>query len=91
MARFEFADGTEWVGSVDGATWTVDGAGVFIDNTPTVVSGGYRYLQGILDERRDELDTLADPPTACPNDGEPLDVAPDGSLRCRFDGYTWAG
>lgn len=28
------------------------------------------------------------PPTACPNDGEPLTVAPDGTLTCRFDGWT---
>lgn len=29
------------------------------------------------------------PPVACPVDGEPLLTAPDGTLRCRFDGFTW--
>lgn len=28
-------------------------------------------------------------PTACPNDGEPLESGPDGSLHCKFDGWTW--
>lgn len=38
-------------------------------------------------ERRRQEDDA--PPVACPNDGEPLERAPDGSLRCRFDGWTW--
>ena len=25
---------------------------------------------------------------ACPNDGEPLKVGPDGSLYCTFDGWV---
>lgn len=29
------------------------------------------------------------PPVACPHDGEPLLPASDGTLHCRFDGYTW--
>lgn len=28
------------------------------------------------------------PPTACPNDGEPLKPGPDGRLYCPFDGWT---
>jgi hypothetical protein len=28
------------------------------------------------------------PPTACPNDGEPLEQGPNGILHCRFDGWT---
>jgi hypothetical protein len=28
------------------------------------------------------------PPAACPNDGEPLITGPDGSLHCRFDGWS---
>ncbi len=28
-------------------------------------------------------------PTACPNDGEPLQVAAAGSLVCLFDGWQW--
>lgn len=34
----------------------------------------------------------AEPPTACPNDGEPLETREsDGRLHCRFDGWTWSG
>ena len=28
------------------------------------------------------------PPTACPNDGEPLKKGPNGVLHCSFDGWT---
>ncbi len=28
------------------------------------------------------------PPVACPNDGEPLTAGPDGTLHCKFDGWT---
>lgn len=28
------------------------------------------------------------PPTACPNDGEPLQSR-DGKLHCPYDGWTW--
>lgn len=28
------------------------------------------------------------PPTACPNDGIPLEQGPNGVLHCRFDGWT---
>ena len=27
------------------------------------------------------------PPSACPNDGEPLTTGPDGRLFCRYDGW----
>jgi hypothetical protein len=37
-------------------------------------------------ERRAEQSA---PPEACPNDGEPLEAGPDGTLHCRFDGYQW--
>lgn len=30
-------------------------------------------------------------PTACPNDGEPLESGPDGTLHCPFDGWTDRG
>jgi hypothetical protein len=29
----------------------------------------------------------ARPPTACPNDGQPLLTGPDGRLFCDFDGW----
>lgn len=32
---------------------------------------------------------LADPPTACPFDGEPLDAGPNGSLFCPLGNYSW--
>jgi hypothetical protein len=28
---------------------------------------------------------------ACPNDGEPLELGPDGVLFCRFDGWRDEG
>ena len=31
------------------------------------------------------------PPRACPNDGTPLELGPDGVLFCRHDGWRWAG
>lgn len=30
-------------------------------------------------------------PTACPNDGEPLERDPNGRLRCHFDGWIYRG
>jgi len=30
----------------------------------------------------------AQPPQACPNDGEPLERGPNGVLHCSFDGWT---
>ena len=47
-------------------------------------------LSAILDERRQELERNV-PPTACPNDGEPLLTAPDGGLYCPFDGWRPSG
>ncbi len=43
-------------------------------------------LAAILEERRKEA-AASDPPVACPNDGEPLQVAADGGLFCPFDGW----
>jgi hypothetical protein len=30
-------------------------------------------------------------PTACPNDGHPLETGPNGELHCVFDGFVWSG
>lgn len=30
-------------------------------------------------------------PSACPNDGTPLETGPDGRLHCRHDGWIWDG
>lgn len=32
-------------------------------------------------------DEASRPPTACPNDGEPLRTGPDGELYCPYDGW----
>lgn len=47
-----------------------------------VQSIAYEAIGYIKDEK-------STPPMACPNDGEPLDAAPDGGLHCPFDGYRW--
>lgn len=39
-------------------------------------------------DRDDERDR---PPTACPNDGEPLQEGPQGQLFCPFDGWRYDG
>ncbi len=48
-------------------------------------------LDSILKEDQQLREFYAtQPPVACPNDGEPLTVAPDsGELFCRFDGWRY--
>ena len=55
-------------------------------------------LLDIREQARQEFDYYASrPPLACPNDGEPLTVAPTGwgdagadcELFCRFDGFQY--
>jgi hypothetical protein len=47
-------------------------------------------LHAIIQEaRRGVAESQAEPPTACPNDGEPLRTGPNGELYCRFDGWRW--
>jgi len=51
----------------------------------------WEQLVSIFAERR-ETKRLADanPPIACPNDGEPLTSTGEGSgLYCPFDGWRW--
>lgn len=50
----------------------------------------WEQLSDIYREARElkELE-LSEPPTACPNDGTPLEEGPRGQLHCRFDGYRW--
>lgn len=46
-------------------------------------------LQGISQERQYWLDYWKSRgPIACPNDGEPLKLDPQGRLHCPFDGYV---
>lgn len=52
--------------------------------------------QGLLDILRSNVQDYvwdwAQPPVACPNDGEPLVVHPrTGQWYCRFDGWEWNG
>jgi hypothetical protein len=49
------------------------------------------HLLGILKERNTVKSNLdAQPPRACPNDGEPLLAKPDGTgLYCPFDGWKY--
>ena len=53
---------------------------------------GWEQLKAIYDEgrliRRAEEQA---PPVACPNDGEPLEEGPGGTLHCPFDGWKWDG
>lgn len=47
-------------------------------------------LLSILVERATIKRTLdAQPPRACPNDGEPLQPTSSGGLHCPFDGWSW--
>jgi len=49
------------------------------------------HLLGIMRERNAVKSTLdAQPPRACPNDGEPLQSNPSGNgLYCPFDGWRY--
>lgn len=52
---------------------------------------GYEGLLSLLrtsaEEFRQALDDERDNPVECPNDGEPLESAPDGGVFCRYDGW----
>jgi hypothetical protein len=50
----------------------------------------WEQLLAIQQEAADAVQAeLAAPPSACPNDGEPLREGPDGTLFCPFDGYQY--
>lgn len=50
----------------------------------------WESLLSILRDAADDIDgQLAQPPVACPNDGEPLQTGPNGELFCKFDGWQW--
>ncbi|MEU0465023.1 hypothetical protein ABZ215_13550 [Amycolatopsis sp. NPDC006131] len=51
-------------------------------------AGGWYGLLAIAQEAAAERAAeKAQPPVACPNDGEPLQTGPDGRLHCPFDGW----
>ena len=47
----------------------------------------------LLAIRREAIDEFraqeSAPPVACPNDGEPLDSGPDGTLHCPWGDYEY--
>jgi hypothetical protein len=52
-------------------------------------SGSWTEFLAIAREAQQiQTEMEAVPPVACPNDGEPLIAGPDGTLFCRFDGWT---
>ena len=61
--------------------------------TPSVpVQSGWYGLLSISDNvRQNSADEARRQPEACPNDGEPLSVGPDGRLFCVYDGWTTGG
>lgn len=51
---------------------------------------GYEDLLQILKEGREEQAAERSRiPSACPNDGTPLEPGPRGELHCPFDGWQW--
>lgn len=58
--------------------------------TPEQTNRGWYGLMSIYDEAaslwRDDRTRV---PTACPNDGEPLEPGPRGTLFCKFDGWEY--
>lgn len=58
----------------------------------TAGNGGWWSLLGILQEEATARAYYeAQPPMACPNDGEPLLSGPAGGLFCPYDGWRWQG
>lgn len=52
----------------------------------------WEQLLSMRQEAAEEAQLRAsEPPVACPNDGEPLESGPGGTLHCPFDGWTWQG
>lgn len=55
----------------------------------TVPQGNWYGLLDIVNEARAmALEDAGRPPSACPNDGEPLREGPGGVLYCPYDGWT---
>lgn len=51
----------------------------------------WEQLRSITAEARAYAAEDRKPPTACPNDGQPLETGPNGELHCPFDGWIWDG
>ncbi len=52
----------------------------------------WEQLVEVMRAAQDDHETyVSQPPRACPNDGEPLQVSAKGVVYCRYDGYRPAG
>lgn len=52
----------------------------------------WQQLKAIIYEDRAERRRARNlPPVACPNDGDVLDVHPNGTRNCPMGDYTWRG
>ena len=52
----------------------------------------WEQLRAILDlNKADRQAEEAQPPSACPIDGYPLEVGPEGVRNCPLGNYTWRG
>lgn len=50
----------------------------------------WEELLDITKEQKKEISRdRSEPPSACPNDGEPLVRGPNGELHCTFDGWQY--
>ncbi len=71
----------------------IQGGGITLgaNNVNNVPDGGSWYgLISVIRERNFLYEqSHSTPPTACPNDGEPLRSGPNGTRHCPFDGWTW--
>lgn len=51
---------------------------------------GWDTLLDIMAQAREDSNRArTEPPSACPNDGEPLEPGPGGVLHCRNDGWQY--
>lgn len=76
--------GRDWTGEV-GILVT---AGIALDQRVTPKTGSWYSLLSIREDARAEVAyEAAAYPVACPNDGEPLIVGPDGQKFCPYDGW----
>lgn len=67
---------------------TYPGASTYPGVGEASTGGGWLGLLDIYQDAAEEAAFWrAQPPVACPNDGEPLTTGPDGRLFCKFDGW----
>lgn len=54
-------------------------------------AGWYSYANIVANNREEVRRHRDEQPSACPDCGEPLDSATNGTLFCQFDGWQWSG